>query len=101
MPVRVRPALPFLGSRPPSFGKIEKTRHAARSVMQTVQDDWLEDVIIVNESKDQHIAGDVSVFRSPGDACGHLEPWWVEQNEGFALDGRGRQITFGVRNNAV
>jgi hypothetical protein len=69
--------------------------------MHAVHDDWLEDVIVVNETRERHVAGSVSIFRSAGDACRHLESWWVEQNEGFALDGRGRQITFGIRNKAV
>jgi hypothetical protein len=69
--------------------------------MSADSDDWLEDVIVVNESKDQRVAGDVSAFRGPGDACRYLEPWWVADNEGFALNGLGQQVTFGVCENSV
>lgn len=57
---------------------------------------WLEDIVLVNESGDPLVAGDVSVFRSAGDACQYLEHWWVEQNEGFAFSATGERLLFGV-----
>ena len=47
-------------------------------------EDWLSDIVVVNESRDETTAGDVSVYRSADEACRSLEHWWVENGEGFA-----------------
>ena len=62
---------------------------------------WLHDVVLVNESRALDLPGDITLFRSEGDACGHLEPWWVAKGEGFALSGAGEQVVFGVKGNSV
>src|SRR4051794_25595672 len=58
--------------------------------------DWLGNIVVVNENRDEAAAGDVSVFRSADDACRHLEHWWVENGEGFALTASGERLTLGV-----
>lgn len=60
------------------------------------QRNWLEDVAIVNESRDERVAGGVLVFRNAGDACSHLEHWWVENAEGFAFTALGDRLILGV-----
>ena len=57
---------------------------------------WLDEVIIVNESNDERIAGDVSVYRSEGDALNNLEAWWVENSEGHAFSATGNRLVLGV-----
>lgn len=59
-------------------------------------DDWLADVVIVNDSGDLRSTGDVSIFRSAGEACRSLEHWWVENGEGFAFTATGERLTLGV-----
>ena len=59
-------------------------------------DDWLTDIVVLNENRDEATAGDVSVFRSADDACGWLEHWWVENGEGFAFTATGERLTLGV-----
>lgn len=56
-------------------------------------DAWLNDVVIVNESRDEREAGDVSIFRNAGEACGWLEHWWVQNGEGFAFTAAGDRLT--------
>jgi hypothetical protein len=59
-------------------------------------DDWLADVVIVNESRDVGDAGDVSIFRNADEACRSLEHWWVENGEGFAFTAAGERLTLDV-----
>lgn len=59
-------------------------------------DDWLADIVVLNETRDEARAGDVSVFRSAGEACAYLEHWWVENGEGFAFTAAGHRLTLGV-----
>lgn len=59
-------------------------------------DNWLSEIVVVNESSDEAVAGDVSIFRHAGDACAHLEYWWVEDKEGFAITAAGHRIELGV-----
>jgi hypothetical protein len=58
--------------------------------------DWLADIVLVNESRDEGTAGDISIFRSAGEACLWLEDWWVENGEGFAFTASGARLTLGV-----
>jgi hypothetical protein len=58
--------------------------------------EWLSDVVLLNESNAETRAGDISVFRSAGEACGALEPWWVQDREGFAFTASGDRLTLGV-----
>jgi hypothetical protein len=58
--------------------------------------DWLADIVVVNESRDETTAGDVSIYRSAGEACSSLEHWWVENREGFAFTAKGDRLTLGV-----
>ncbi|WP_126174524.1 hypothetical protein [Altericroceibacterium xinjiangense] len=62
-------------------------------------EDWRADIILVNESADETTPGDVSVFRSLGEACRWLEPWWVENHEGFAFTATGARLTLGMDSN--
>jgi hypothetical protein len=59
-------------------------------------DDWLSEIVVVNESSDEAVVGDVSIFRHAGDACAWLEYWWVEHKEGFAITAAGHRIELGV-----
>ncbi len=55
-----------------------------RAVRQAMEGDWLDDVIVLNESADEKRAGRVSMHRSIDDALETLEPAWVEDGEDFA-----------------
>lgn len=59
-------------------------------------DIWLSEIVVLNESRDEAVPGDVSIFRHAGDACAHLEYWWVEDKEGFAITAAGHRIKLGV-----
>lgn len=59
-------------------------------------DNWLSEIVVVNESSDEAVAGDVVIFRHAGDACAWLEHWWVEDKEGFAITAAGHRIVLGV-----
>lgn len=61
-------------------------------------DEWLHDIILVNDTGrgDDLEPGAVDVFRSAGDACGYLEPWWVEERHGLAFTAAGEKVTLGV-----
>jgi hypothetical protein len=61
-----------------------------------MSDRWLADIVVLNESRDEATAGDVSVYRSVGAACGALEHWWVENGEGFAFTASGDRLVLGV-----
>ena len=52
--------------------------------------------VVVNESRDLRRPGDVSVFRDADAMCRWLEPWWVEDGEGFAFSAAGERILLGV-----
>jgi hypothetical protein len=56
----------------------------------------LGEVVIVNDNRDPLVPGDVSVFRTELDACRYLEPWWVEEGGGLALNAKGERLDFGV-----
>jgi hypothetical protein len=58
--------------------------------------DWLNEVVVFNESRDESVPGDVSVYRSDGDACANIEGWWVENSEGFAFTATGVRLVLGV-----
>ena len=60
---------------------------------QTNPDNWLTDVIILNESVQFSDPGDVTVYRNIADMCEYIEPWFVEQKLGYALTGNGLPIT--------
>lgn len=59
-------------------------------------DNWLSEIVVVNESSEEAVAGDVSIFRHADDACAWLEHWWVEDKEGFAITAAGHRIELGV-----
>ncbi len=56
----------------------------------------LADIVIVNESKVEATAGDVTIFRSVEAVCNYLEHWWVEDGEGFAFTATGERLKLGV-----
>lgn len=58
---------------------------------------WLADIVVINESPRRDRAADITIFRSQGDACNYLEPWFVEEVSFFALSGIGTPIQFSVR----
>lgn len=53
---------------------------------------WLDEIVVVNESKEERQSGDVSIYRSMGDACAALEHWWVRNGEGFAFTASGVRL---------
>ncbi|MFB0874615.1 MULTISPECIES: hypothetical protein [unclassified Sphingobium] len=61
---------------------------------------WLEEVVILNDSNgsdiDESIPGDVSIYRSEGDALRELEPWAVEHSHIFAFNAAGKRLVLGV-----
>ena len=57
---------------------------------------WLDEVVILNESKDENVPGDISLYRSEGDALNDIEAWWVEDSEGFAFSATGVRLVLGV-----
>ncbi len=61
----------------------------------------LADVTLVNESAQEDAPGDVTLFRTTADACAHLEPWWVDDEEGFVINGAGQRILLGHENGRV
>jgi hypothetical protein len=61
-----------------------------------MSNDWIADIVVVNESRDEAEAGDVTIFRSVGEACDWLEHWWVENEEGFAFTATGERLALGV-----
>lgn len=60
----------------------------------TAEASWLDDIVIVNESAEERRPGDVSLYRSVGDACEALEYWWVKNNEGYAFTASGVRLVF-------
>lgn len=62
---------------------------------------WLDDVIIVNESDDPAVAGDVQIYRNEGDLGRDLEAWYVADVPHLALTGSGQKATLGVRDRRV
>lgn len=64
--------------------------------LRSMTDNWLSEIVVVNESSDEAVAGDVSIFRHADDACAWLEHWWVEDKEGFAITAAGHRIELGV-----
>ena len=57
---------------------------------------WLDEVVLVNESNDERVAGDLTLHRSEDEVCLHLEAWWVEQGKGFAFSASGLRLVLGV-----
>lgn len=57
---------------------------------------WLDEVVVLNESQEENVPGDISVYRSEGDACRDIEAWWVENSEGFAFSATGVRLVLGV-----
>jgi hypothetical protein len=62
---------------------------------------WLDDVIILNESDDPQTAGDVLVYRSEGDLARHLEDWYVKEVKHLALTGSGDKAILGLKGSSV
>jgi hypothetical protein len=65
------------------------------------EDDWLDDVMVVNESASEVQPGDVMVFRTQADACGYLEDWWVRDGEGYAFTARGERVRLAATGTSV
>ncbi|MXO86516.1 hypothetical protein GRI38_10815 [Altererythrobacter aurantiacus] len=57
---------------------------------------WLRDIIVINDSRGIANAGDVTLFRSAGEACRYVEPWWVKEDQGFVLTADGQKVTLGI-----
>ncbi|MBJ3762187.1 hypothetical protein ILP92_05450 [Maribius pontilimi] len=62
--------------------------------------DWLQDVIVCNDSPSYDTPGDVTVYRSAEDLCIAIEPWRVE-GVGHILNGHGQRIRLMLRDEAV
>lgn len=61
---------------------------------------WLEEVVILNDSNgsdiDEGVPGDVSIYRSEGDALRELEPWAVEDSQISAFNAAGKRLILGL-----
>ncbi|QQV76555.1 hypothetical protein H5J25_14015 [Sphingomonas aliaeris] len=62
---------------------------------------WLDEIVIVNESKEERLPGDVSLYRSIGDACEALEYWWVKNGEGHAFTASGVRLVLTAEDNGL
>ncbi len=58
--------------------------------------DWLDEVVLLNESRSVDVAGDVSIYRSESEACAAIEDWWVTNSEGFAFTATGVRLVLGI-----
>ena len=56
----------------------------------------LDDIVLLNESSDELVPGDVSVWRNEDVVCSCLEHWWVEEAYGFAFTAAGQRIRLDV-----
>lgn len=65
------------------------------------QANWLTDVIVLNESGDPEVNGDVQVYRNASDLSYQLEHWYVGDVEHLALDGLGRRVVLGLDGHRV
>ena len=60
-------------------------------------DDWLADVVVINDTDAYGLAGDVQIFRNVGELIDYLESWYVEENhEHYILTGTGRPMKLGL-----
>lgn len=61
---------------------------------------WLEEVVVLNDSNgsdiEEGMPGDVSIYRSEGDALRDLEPWAVEHSHIFAFNAAGKRLVLGI-----
>jgi len=62
---------------------------------------WLDDVVVVNESSDPTIAGYIQTYRSEGDVGRQLEHWYVSDVDHLALTGTRPKATLGPRDELV
>ncbi|HLX17764.1 MAG TPA: hypothetical protein VKS24_21445 [Bradyrhizobium sp.] len=61
----------------------------------------LESVVVLNESQQAEVVGEVSLYRSISRLIEHLEPIDVENNEFFAYALRGNRLDLSVENDQV
>lgn len=66
-----------------------------------VGSNWLDEIVVVNESKEERLPGDVSLYRSVGDACEALEYWWVKNGEGHAFTASGIRLVLAAEQNGL
>lgn len=61
---------------------------------------WLDEVVILNDSDgtsiEESMPGDVSMYRSEGDALRALEPWAVKDSQIFAFNAAGKRLVLGL-----
>lgn len=62
---------------------------------------WLDDVIVVNESGDPTVATELQIYRNEGDVGRQLEHWYVSDVEHLALTGTGRKAILGLQGKLV
>lgn len=66
----------------------------------SLHSNWLNEVVIINDSDgasiEESMPGDVSIYRSEGDAIRYLEPWAVEQSQIFAFNAVGQRLVLGL-----
>lgn len=54
---------------------------------------WLHDVAVFNESPENALPGDISIYRSIEEMCSGMEAWMVEGGGiGFCLNGLGQAV---------
>lgn len=61
---------------------------------------WLDHVIVVNESNDPAVAGDVQIYLNEDAVSRHLEHWYVHEKH-LALTGTGQKAKLGLRDELV
>lgn len=65
-----------------------------------VRSTWLDEVVILNDSDgtsiEESMPGDVSIYRSEGDALNGVEPWAVEHSQIFAFNAAGKRLVLGL-----
>ena len=62
---------------------------------------WLDEVVVINDSEDERYAGDVSIHRSEGDALSGLEAFPVAQGEVHAFTASGVRLTLDISGEVV
>lgn len=65
-----------------------------------IRSTWLDEVVILNDSDgtsiEETMPGDVSIYRSEGDALNQVEPFAVEHSQIFAFNAAGKRLVLGL-----
>ena len=58
--------------------------------------DWLDEIVVINESTDERTAGKITVYRSEGDALASLTQWPVLKGQVFAFSASGTRLLISI-----